>query len=211
MKFTWLGYSCFIFESTYPQKIIFNPTEEFINNCDFDSEMIILFPSSNVYTKIPNDTLKKCTLINSLTSYSDEKIMIKSYESYKDDLMGLKRGENYIYELQFMKYKIVHLGSIGCIPDETIIDNLKNADILFIPVGGNICLDAQKANKLINLLTPKYIVPMNYRYSTNNFYLDGLHDFITTQKNAFKINSSTIHMSDLHNYEIGSTIILDPY
>lgn len=209
MNITWYGDGCFLIKSNYPKKIILNPNEKYLTKCDFSSDMIFLFSSTNLDVKIPNIFLKSSTVINSVTTYEDEKVSIISHMSYKDDLNGLKRGENFIYTIYMDNIKIVHLGLLGDFPSDDIIEQIKNADLLFIPIGGNICISGAKATKLVNLLHPKLIIPMYYKSSTDKFYFDSLHSFIIKQKNVVKLNTPTFHLLDLSKYTLNTTLVFD--
>lgn len=210
MKVSWVQDGCFILESSYQKKIILNPNEKYLNNCDFCFESIFLYPTTNIDIKIPQNYLAKITIVNTTYTFKDNRISITNFKSYRDNILGLKRGENFIYKIDLDGLKLVHLGLLGEIPEKSILNSIKDADILFIPIGGNICISGEIASKLINYLTPKFIIPMYYKVSSNKFYLDSLHQFIITQKNIIRLNSSFLHTSDLNNFAPNSTIILKP-
>lgn len=211
MKLTWFGNCCFLIETTYPQKIVFSPNEEYLNSDNINSPTLYISNSLSIDYNLPKEYLSKNKIINSPINYSNEKITLQGFITYKDRIEGLKRGENLIYILNIDNLKIVHLGLIGNIPDNSILDKIKNADILFIPVGGNICIDGNLASKLLKLITPNYIFPMSYKHSPSTFYFNSLHDFIITQDNVLKFTSSTIHVNDLLKLPTNTTIILQNY
>lgn len=88
---------------------------------------------------------------------------ILEIESYHDNNKGLDRGKNKIVLLSDDNLKMVHLGDIGCIPEANEIEQLKNPDVLFVPVGGHYTLNLDDSIHLIDIINPKVIVPMHYR------------------------------------------------
>lgn len=209
MKISWYGNSCFLIEGPYTKKIVLSPNNLYWSNYNFNTSCIFLLDSTNIDFKLPNEFLNRSKLINSVCEYTDDTLRIFAFHSFRDDLCGLKRGDNIIYKILLNNLSIVHLGTIGDIPSADVINNIKNPDILFVPVGGNLCIDGKTASKLIALISPKYIIPMNYKTSSDSFYFEGLHDFIIKQKTIVKINSSTLHVNKLHDFKDGSTIVLD--
>ena len=209
MKFTWFENNSFLIDSAYPQKILLNPSSNVLSTLNSSSNFLILYPSKN-FEVLPTTLLNNAVVLDPTKSFSDENISITAYSSFMDNINGLKRGENFIYSIILNSIKIVHLGFLGCIPDSSILQAIANPDILFIPIGGNLCLDAISAKKLINLLSPKFTIPMNYKYEQNLFYYDGLHKFITTQKEVIKLSTSTLHYQDLDKFPLHSTLILTP-
>lgn len=67
-----------------------------------------------------------------------------------------------IYQFRIDDMSICHLGNIDqVIPDE-MIEKIGDVDILMIPVGGNGCLDAKKAQAVIEEIEPRMVIPMSY-------------------------------------------------
>lgn len=99
--------------------------------------------------------------------------------TYHDDAKGAKRGSNYITVLEAENKKIVHLGDLGHLLDETIINKIKGCDVLMIPVGGFFTIDASQAIKIIEDVNPKNVIPMHYRDGNKGYDVLGtIDDFI---------------------------------
>lgn len=88
---------------------------------------------------------------------------VKTILTDHDDKGGSLRGKNLVLVLSCGNEKIIHLGDLGCIPEEGILDQLKDADILMIPCGGYYTIDADEAKNLIETLAPKLAVLMHFR------------------------------------------------
>jgi len=58
---------------------------------------------------------------------------------------------------------IAHLGLTNELPTDSQLELLSDVDILFIPVGGNNCLDPEQAVKAVNMIEPRVVIPMAYK------------------------------------------------
>ena len=101
---------------------------------------------------------------------------ISKIESYHDDCNGQKRGLNNIIVLKAEGKTIVHLGDLGHVLNEEIINRIKHCDILMIPVGGYFTIDAKQAIEIIKSVEPKKVIPMHYRDNENGYDVLGTID-----------------------------------
>ena len=102
--------------------------------------------------------LEGVTINKAISSFKVEKIAV-----YHDDAKGNKRGKNNITILTAENKRIVHLGDLGHLLDESIVERIKGCDVLMIPVGGFFTIDASQAIKIIEDVNPKNVIPMHYR------------------------------------------------
>ena len=76
---------------------------------------------------------------------------------------GKKRGMNKIRVFEAEGKKVIHFGDTGCIPSDEILDQLKGADVILLPVGGFYTIDAKEAKELALRTDPKLVIPMHYK------------------------------------------------
>jgi L-ascorbate metabolism protein UlaG (beta-lactamase superfamily) len=88
---------------------------------------------------------------------------IEGLPSFHDDEKGAKRGPNTLYLFEMDGIRICHSGDLGDIPDDKVINKIRNVDILFVPVGANYTMELTKVKEFISKVDPKIIVPMHYR------------------------------------------------
>lgn len=70
---------------------------------------------------------------------------------------------NTIYQVQLEGMNLVFLGALGEPDiDSSILGELGDIDILFVPIGGGDVLDVPAASKLATKLEAKLIIPMHY-------------------------------------------------
>ena len=197
MQIKWLGNSTFLIKTSLSKKILIDPFTP-IELLPLDTTVDIITFSKNFHN-INNVNLSKYTtkIIASDEVYSEGNIKIKGYLSFSDTIDGLKRGKNYIYTYEIDGLKICHLGYIGEFINDEMINILKDMDILFIPIGGNLCFSGAESYKLTQFLTPKYIIPMCYKCNNCDFYFNGPLDYISKSKNIFNSNTNEINTDDL--------------
>lgn len=88
---------------------------------------------------------------------------VTTLSSYHDDQQGALRGKNTIFLLEAENLKIVHMGDIGCMPGELVLEKLRGADAVMIPVGGHFTVNAAEAKAILDEIAPRVVIPMHYR------------------------------------------------
>ncbi len=91
----------------------------------------------------------------------------EGFASYHDAQKGAQRGSNIIQRIRIGGQTIVHMGDLGCEPEEGVINVLAGCDALLIPVGGYYTIDADKATALCESIGPRVVVPMHYKVGGN--------------------------------------------
>lgn len=209
IEIKWIGNTSFLIKNSFGKKVLLDPVQIYphIKEYDSNADIIIL---SHTHNNEPNNKFinKNCTVINSCGSFSNDFITLQGFKSFKDNFNGFKRGENIIYLFNIDGFKICHLGSLGHKLDDTLLSKLSNLDFLFIPIGGHFCLDGFSASKLALSLSPKYIIPMCFKNSSEYFYLDGPNKFLSCIKNISSYNSNIIYSNDLSFKDDCSVILL---
>lgn len=212
MQIIWYGHSCFLIKTSIGKRILVEPLDTITKcNCNFPKcDLIIASRNYNhLYLNSKNDTTKMITETGIFNIFD---LKIEGLNSFQDNYNGLKRGPNIIYIIKDNQYSLCHLGNLGHIPSSLVLDKIKNIDILFIPIGGNFTLDGFNAAKLCELITPKYIIPMNYKTNNTPLYLDDPKNFIISMKHVKKINSNIIDTSNLNlNLKPECLFLSSPY
>lgn len=111
--------------------------------------------------------------------YEVSNVLVIGVPSYQDENKGSIRGKNTIYALEFEELSICHLGRLGHLLNDEQIEIIGNVDILFLPVGGNITINATLAAKLVRSMEPKIVIPMHYKTPGTNLELDPVDKFLS--------------------------------
>ncbi len=100
--------------------------------------------------------------------FEKNKVRIIGYKSYHDKKQGAERGENILYKIEAEGITILHCGDLGVVPDDKLLDEIGDVDILCVPVGGFYTIDSSEAVELIKTMEPSIIIPMHYNHPRLN-------------------------------------------
>lgn len=89
-----------------------------------------------------------------------------------------EKGENTIYLMAIDDLKVCHMGNLGHVLSASLIEEISDTDILLVPVGGRLTIDASTAAEVINLIQPRIVIPMHYKTSVDTMQLDSLDKFL---------------------------------
>ena len=133
--------------------------------------------------------------------YEIKEIFIKGLLS--NAVLGGKKYINTIYSLAVDGINILFLGALS---DEEIAkeskEEISDADILFVPVGGEGLLNAKAAAKLAAFFEPKLIIPMDYDEGSLKAFLKELGE-----EKAEVVEKLTLKRKDLEGKE-GEAVVL---
>lgn len=107
--------------------------------------------------KVPT-SLGTAFLLDSPGEYEVHEVLITGVRTFRDDHKGAERGRNiaFVYELDGLH--AVHLGEIGHLLTEDMVDKVGTVDVACVPLGG--ALPAARLAELVTQLDAKLIVPM---------------------------------------------------
>ncbi len=95
--------------------------------------------------------------------YEISEVLITGVASYHDNKRGQEHGRNTIYVIHMDDLVICHLGDLGHILQEEQLEEVADADVLLIPIGGHHTINATQAAEVISQVEPRVIIPMHYR------------------------------------------------
>lgn len=120
-------------------------------------------PEHNGIDNLSSKTNEPLFSITGPGEYEIKKISIQGIPSFHDTNRGEKNGLNTIYKLSVEDITLCHLGDFGEkeLRSETE-EQINGVDVLFIPIGGDSVLDPASANRVINQISPRFVVPMRF-------------------------------------------------
>ena len=209
MIIRWLGESCFLIQVSNGRRVLLDPLNLAISKISSLTPSIITLSHNYLNkTKSSMPILKNCNTVNTLGIYKFYDILVTGYQGYHDNLYGVKRGENIIYSTEIEGIKLCHLGHIGHNLSTDLISTLSDIDILFIPIGGHFTINSSQALDLIDIIKPKYIIPMYYRNSNCTKFLDSPKDFFINSKKITIIDKDYIDTNTLDSSSSLNTLII---
>ncbi len=157
MNIIWLGHSCFKIESR-GAVIIVDPYKDGsvpgLGNVRETADIVLCSHGHDDHSAI------ECV---KLSGDLKPEIRITKIDTFHDHHNGTRRGKNTIHMIEADGYRIAHLGDLGCRLQEKQKEQLKNLDMLLIPVGGFYTIDAKEAAELVMELKPETVIPMHYK------------------------------------------------
>ncbi len=115
--------------------------------------------------------------------------------SYHDDQNGALRGKNTITVLEAEGVKLAHMGDIGCMPGPVVLEKLRGATAILLPVGGHYTVGPVEAKAIVDAVRPKTVIPMHYRSESFGFDVIGtVEDFLALCGPVTRLDSDTLEI-----------------
>lgn len=166
MKIKWLGHSCVLITSDKNKKILIDPFKT--------SMMMRMWPMRLKYQPVDEET--DILLIthnhpdhNNLNAARKPKKIIREageVDFHEIRVKGVKAKHSYfntdniVFFIELEEMIICHVGDLGHTLEKT---EVKQVDILFVPMSGFPGPSLSKVIEIISQLTPKIIIPIHYR------------------------------------------------
>lgn len=201
-QLTYLGHSCFRIEAENGWTGVMDPYQE----GSVPGLKLPAIEADAVYCS--HDHADHCgrEAVTLRTSGPENPYRAETVLTDHDDRGGSLRGKNHVLILTCGEEKIVHLGDIGCIPEEAVLAPMKHADVLMIPCGGYYTIDAAQAKELIGMLEPKLAVLMHFRCGNRGY------DVLSSQEEVCAVIPETVVTGKpaVKPGEYNGVIILEP-
>jgi L-ascorbate metabolism protein UlaG (beta-lactamase superfamily) len=168
MEIAWLGHSCFQLRGKNVTLI----TDPFSPQLGYSlgkiSAPIVTIshnhPGHNYVTGVGGNP----RIVSGPGEYEISDVLITGVASYHDNKRGQELGRNTIYIIHIDDLVVCHLGDLGHILQEEQLEEVADADILLIPIGGQHTITATEAAEVISQVEPHIIIPMHYRPSISD-------------------------------------------
>lgn len=190
VKINFYGHSFFMVTSAGGIRIAMDPYNEhvkstlpvvsadiaLISHAHFDHNNVSLFTQTPEF------------IIQSPGQHEAKGIKITGFSSFHDKSGGTARGKNIIFTFSVDGISFVHFGDLGTSPHENTLAELRNSDIIFVPVGGVYTINHLEALELIKIIQPKIAVPMHFKESDTKIGIGDISGFksLASKEMVFK-------------------------
>jgi L-ascorbate metabolism protein UlaG (beta-lactamase superfamily) len=82
------------------------------------------------------------------------------------------------YAIEYENLTVLHLGDLDHVPEQSVIEEIGEVNVLLVPVGGGAGLKANEAAEVVSLIEPHYVVPMHYAQDGLALELDPVERFL---------------------------------
>ncbi len=177
IKIRWHGHACF--EISNDKTLVFDPHDGVsIGILPPKVKADIIFISHDHFDHNKSRVVEKEDSVVITGEKEIEGLKIETFKAYHDKEMGAKRGEVTIFKVTYDGITFCHLGDLGMIPSDELIERLGEIDILFIPVGGVFTIDAKEALEICKKIKTRVIVPMHYKIEGLSLPIERLEKFL---------------------------------
>jgi L-ascorbate metabolism protein UlaG (beta-lactamase superfamily) len=162
MEISWLGHSCFQLLGKNVTLITdpFSPQLEHSLG-KINAPIVTIshnHPGHNFAGGVDGDP----RIVRGPGEYEISDVLITGVASYHDNKHGQELGRNTIYVIHMDDLIVCHLGDLGHILQEEQLEEVADADVLLIPIGGQHTINATQAAEVISQVEPHIVIPMHY-------------------------------------------------
>ena len=162
MEISWLGHSCFQLRGKNVTLITDPFSPQLGRSLGKISAPIVTIshnhPGHNFAGGVDGDP----RIVRGPGEYEISDVLITGVASYHDNKHGQELGRNTIYIIHMDDLIICHLGDLGHILQEEQLEEVADADMLLVPIGGQHTINAAQAAEVISQVEPHIVIPMHY-------------------------------------------------
>ncbi|MGB2885200.1 MAG: MBL fold metallo-hydrolase [Dehalococcoidia bacterium] len=178
MEIVWLGHSCFRIRGK-EATIVTDPFDKTLGYpVKKPTASIVTVSHQHPQHSYLGGVTGNPRVISRPGEYEIANVFINGIATFHDAEMGEQRGKNTVYLIQIEEVSICHLGDLGHVPTAEQIEQMSDADILMVPVGGGATIGATAAVETISLLQPKLVIPMHFKTEVIKMELAPLEPFL---------------------------------
>lgn len=121
------------------------------------------------------------------------------YKTFHDNSQGKERGENRVTCFLMDEIRVCHMGDVGHVLSDSLVEEIGAVDVLLLPVGGTFTIGPAEADANIALLKPRIVIPMHYHTEKCGFPILPLDAFLEGKRNIRRSPGSEValHREDL--------------
>jgi len=178
IEITWLGHSCFLIKGK-DAAIVTDPYDDSIGYS-------LGNPTADIVTTSHShpghgftsgvDAVRK--VVRGPGEYEVSGVVITGISAFHDAEEGRQRGKNTVYLIEIDEIRLCHLGDLGHPLSSAQVEELSDADVLLLPVGGVSTIDAAVAAETVRQLEPRLVIPMHFQTEVLRFKLEPVDRFL---------------------------------
>lgn len=177
MKVTYLGHACFLLETAAGKRILVDPYNEqvgypirpvpadlvLISHEHFDHNHLAMATGSPRVIRGLRDNGRDWADVRDTA----DGIEISTVRTYHDETQGSQRGKNAMFLIRADGLVLLHAGDLGHVLDPETAAQVRRVDVFMVPVGGYYTIDAATADRVIQQVSPRVVIPMHYKTEVN--------------------------------------------
>lgn len=178
MEIIWLGHSCFRLKG----KEVTLLTDPFDRSSGYSLGKV----TADVVTishQAPDHSNVKGVgghpqVVDGPGEYEIRGVFITGVATRRDDGKGREKERNTAYLIEMDDLTVCHLGDLGHLLTPQQVEQMNNADVLMIPVGGNNTINAVQAAEVVSQIEPRIVIPMHFKTEVTTLDLEPVGRFL---------------------------------
>ncbi len=164
MLIEYIGHACFYIVTKDGTRIIIDPYDTSIGLAPVKKEADIALITHHHYDHDFLGGVSGSPVVIDMAGEQDAHgVKIRGRQIPHDDADGGKRGMVTCYTIKADGMNVLHMGDVGCMPDDAFFDWAGTVDIAMLPIGGVYTVDAGGALAILEKLDANITIPMHYK------------------------------------------------
>lgn len=168
MEISWLGHSCFQLRGKNVTLITDPFSPQLGHSLGKISAPIVTISHNHPGHNNVGGVDGEPRIVRGPGEYEISDVLITGVASYHDNKHGQELGRNTIYIIHMDDLVICHLGDLGHVLQEEQLEEVADADMLLVPIGGQHTINAAQAAEVISQVEPHIVIPMHYSPPTGD-------------------------------------------
>ena len=208
MQITWYGHSCFLLTAENGYSILTDPCdrETGYELHDITCDAVTISHDHHDHNCIAG-VIGSPLIIKTSGEHTAGDIALTGFESYHDDAKGEKRGANIVFRFSIDGLNVLHLGDLGHMLSDELIEQIGSVDVLFAPIGGVSTINAKTATQLADALHARVLIPMHYKTPALHFNIERLEPLLAANANR-RVHSLNANTAALTRESLGESRLL---
>lgn len=115
------------------------------------------------------------------------------------------------YHINYDGVTVFHMGDIAHVPDQSLVQELGEVNVLLLPCGGGNTVSASDAAEIVALIEPNYIVPMHYSVpGLEGLGLEGVDKFLKAMGSGAVEEQDVLRVASTGLPEQPEVVVLRP-
>ena len=197
MKVKWLGHATFLITSDEGTKIITDPYQPGMFGLNYDkieeaADIVVVshdHPDHNYVEGVPGEP----QVVRGSGSHKVKGIEFKGIPSYHDESSGSERGANDMFCFTVNGVRVCHAGDLGHTLSDRQAADIGEVDVLIIPIAGTYTIDAAAANKVVDQVKPRVVIPMHFKTDKcPSFPVTDVEPFLAGKTDVKRMDTSEV-------------------
>jgi len=105
---------------------------------------------------------------------------------------------------------VLHLGDLAHVPNQSVVEELGQVNVLLVPVGAGMGLKAAQAAEVVALIEPYFVVPMHFALPGLALELEPVEKFLKAMGVSKVQESDTLKVTAADTPEQPQVVVLKP-